>query len=113
MSGMKSKRSKACDISKVVKDAVWERDEQRCIICHSLHAAPNAHYIRRSRGGLGIEQNIVTLCGGCHRQFDSGTAEGQAWMGMQIKAYLKSCYDDWKEEDLIYWRDRQCLTISQ
>lgn len=30
---MKSKRSKACDISATTKKIVWERDNQRCIIC--------------------------------------------------------------------------------
>ncbi len=50
-----SKRSKACDISPKVKKKVWERDNHCCIICGSPYAMPNAHYIARSQGGLGIE----------------------------------------------------------
>ena len=69
---MKSKRTKACDISKSVKDKVWLRDNNQCIICHNINAMPNAHFIRRSQGGLGIEENIVTLCFRCHHEFDNG-----------------------------------------
>ena len=65
---MKSKRAKACDISKKVKDIVWERDGHRCIICGSYQAMPNSHYIRRSQGGLGIPENIVTMCSRCSRK---------------------------------------------
>ena len=63
-----SKRSKACDISMEVKKKVWERDEHKCVICHNPYAKPNAHYIARSQGGLGIEENIVTLCLRCHNE---------------------------------------------
>lgn len=97
---MKSKRSKACDISKAVKDKVWERDGQRCIVCWSRNAMPNAHYIPRSHGGLGIEQNIVTLCQECHRAYDQSVRRKsyQAY----IRNYLKEQYEDWNEEELTY-----------
>lgn len=103
---MKSKRSKACDIPKKVKDMVWERDNQRCIICHSPNAMPNAHYIRRSRGGLGIPQNIVTLCtfagNDCHSRFDNGTGEEQAYFKQKVWEYLQGQYPGLSEEELIY-----------
>ena len=52
---MKSKRARDCDISQKVKAAVWERDGGCCVICGRRDtAAPNAHYIRRSRGGLDV-----------------------------------------------------------
>ncbi len=101
---MKSKRSKACDISKAVKDRVWERDNHCCIVCGSPYAMPNAHFIRRSKSGQGIEQNIVTLCHNCHHQCDNGTGEQQAMYKAKIKEYLISKYPDWNEEDLIYRR---------
>ena len=97
---MKSKRSKACDISKKVKDEVWKRDEHKCIICGSYQAMPNAHYIARSHGGLGIPQNIVTLCRECHFTYDQ-THLRQEYKNI-IQAYLKGKYDDWNEQDLIY-----------
>lgn len=97
---MKSKRSKACDISQKVKKAVWERDNHRCIICGSSYAMPNAHYISRAQGGLGIEENIVTLCMDCHNKYDNG--DSRASIGYRIQSYLNSCYEDWTEEKLIY-----------
>jgi 5-methylcytosine-specific restriction endonuclease McrA len=96
----KSKRSKACDITKKVKDKVWERDEHRCIICRSPYAMPNAHYIPRSKGGLGVEENIVTLCMQCHENYDHTTKRKE--IGRYIEKYLKSQYPEWDREKLIY-----------
>ena len=100
-----SKRSNACNISEKVKKKVWERDGHQCIICGSSYAKPNAHYIRRSQGGLGIEENVVTLCNQCHHEYDNGN--GRVSIGYKIQWYLKSCYDNWDEEKLIYkkWRN--------
>ncbi len=70
---MKSRRSKACDIPQSVKKKVWERDEERCVVCGNHQAMPNAHYISRAHGGLGIEQNIVTLCQTCHHEYDNSS----------------------------------------
>lgn len=104
----KSKRAKACDISPAVKKRVWERDGGRCVYCgNDYNVMPNAHYIPRSKGGLGIEQNIVTLCtelteNKCHRRFDFGTAEEKELIGNKIRDYLMEHYPDWDEEDLIY-----------
>lgn len=104
----KSRRAKACDIPWNVKIKVWERDNGCCVVCgNNYNVMPNAHYIPRSRGGLGIEQNIVTLCtelteNKCHRKFDFGTAIEREYIGDKIREYLKSKYPDWKEEDLYY-----------
>lgn len=97
---MKSNRSKACDIPPWVKRAVWERDNHCCIICGSPMAMPNSHYIRRSQGGLGIEENIVTMCLRCHSMYDQGI--DRKAMEKFVRDYLKSKYPDWDEEKLIY-----------
>jgi 5-methylcytosine-specific restriction endonuclease McrA len=97
---MKSKRSKMCDISQKVKEIVWERDCHRCIICGSSYALPNAHYIPRSKGGLGIEQNIVTLCLNCHYKTDH-TCD-RPIMLEKIKSHLQAKYEGWNEDDLYY-----------
>ena len=98
---MKTQRSKACDITQAVKKAVWERDGERCIVCGRHDAMPNAHYIPRSRGGLGIEENIVTLCQNCHFKTDN-TAERPIYLEY-IKNYLKGKYGaEWDEQKLIY-----------
>lgn len=105
---MKSKRSKATDIPMSVKKKVWERDNHCCVVCHnSCNVMPNAHYIPRSKGGLGIEENIVTLCtrftkNDCHYKFDNGTEKEKEKIGKIIRDYLKSQYEDWNEEKLIY-----------
>lgn len=100
----KSKRAKKLDISQKVKQLVWERDGGRCIICGSRQAMPNAHYISRAHGGLGIPENVVTMCtmGGCHYKYDFGTREEREEIGEQIREHLMNHYPDWNEEDLIY-----------
>lgn len=94
------KRTKALSISKRVKDAVWERDGGCCVLCGNPRAQPNAHYISRAQGGLGIERNIVTLCLNCHRRYDQ-TAD-RAEIRLDLREYLESKYPDWDESQLIY-----------
>lgn len=97
---MKTKRAKKCDISKKVKDRVWERDNQRCIICGNRQAMPNSHFIRRSQGGLGIEENIVTMCQRCHMMYDQGS--DRRAIETYTENYLKNLYPDWSRDRLIY-----------
>lgn len=97
--GFKSKRSRACDIAPKVKKIVADRDGGLCIIC-KRPGSPNAHYIARSHGGLGIEQNIVTLCQDCHDCYDNGIFRES--FKNAIRAYLKEKYEDWDERKLIY-----------
>lgn len=97
---MKSRRSKACDISQKVKEAAWERDGHRCIYCGSPYAMPNAHYIPRSKGGMGIQENIVSLCILCHMNYDQTNKRNE--YKEYIKKYLKSKYIDWDEEKIYY-----------
>ena len=107
---MKSKRSKATDISAKVKEVVWERDKGLCAVCGNGHnVMPNAHYISRAKGGLGIEQNIVTLCTNltdnkCHHRYDNTVEHDE--IGEIIKQYLISKYANWENVNLIYdkWR---------
>ncbi len=108
MKTIQSKRARACSISKRVKDKVWERDGHQCIWCHSFHAAPEAHYISRARGGLGCEENILTLCRRCHGLYDQGTREMRERMKVVFRAYLRSKYPAWDENELIYRRNEKC-----
>lgn len=93
---------KATDISQKVRDAVWERDGGRCIICESPNAAPNAHIVRRSQGGMGIPENIVTLCAECHREFDEGTGEKHKWIVRLIDEYINMQYSGWSRAKVVY-----------
>ena len=100
---MKSKRTKACEITPQVREAVEKRDNHSCIFC-GRYGRGEAHYINRSQGGLGIEENIVTVCRECHRQMDNG-------LNIQIyrdkaEQYLKSKYPEWDKSKLVFnkWR---------
>jgi 5-methylcytosine-specific restriction endonuclease McrA len=97
-----SKRTKALAIPKEVKARVWERDGGCCVYCGSPLAAPVAHYIARSHGGLGIEENILSLCQNCHRKYDQSTKRNE--MRVFFRDYLQSKYPEWDETKLIYRR---------
>ena len=95
-------RTKALSISKQVKAKVFERDGYCCVYCGSPWADPSAHYIARSQGGLGIEENILTLCANCHRAYDQSTKRKE--MREFFREYLQSKYPEWDENQLIYRR---------
>lgn len=87
-----------------VKKAVWERDAGCCVWCGTAYASPCAHFIPRSQGGLGIEENVLTLCEPCHRAYDQGP--NRASMKIYFRQYLKDKYPGWDEENLIYRKER-------
>lgn len=95
----KSRRAKACDFSRAVKKAIYERDGGLCVLCGRL-GAPNAHYISRAQGGLGIEENGLTLCNECHRRYDQ--TEARAFIRPVLERYLRSKYPDWDIKKLYY-----------
>lgn len=93
--------TRECAIPRDVKERVWERDGGRCVLCGTTHtASPCAHYIPRSHLGLGIEENIVTLCMACHCDYDNSPMRG--YYKDQIRRYLKLRYKDWDERKLVY-----------
>ncbi|MBO5837300.1 MAG: HNH endonuclease [Oscillospiraceae bacterium] len=104
------RETKATGITDSVRCRVATRDEidgwPCCIICGkpapytAATAFSCAHFIPRSQGGLGVEENIVTLCPRCHSMYDQGidrrtTAE-------YIEEYLKQRYPNWNREKLTY-----------
>lgn len=95
----------ALAISPAVKAAVWQRDGGRCVNCGSVYAAPEAHFIPRSLGGLGVEENIVTLCRRCHDLFDCGRRSDRESIRASLRIYLSSRYTNWDEKKLIYRKD--------
>ena len=102
------KDTKARDFNRWTKIAIAERDSidgwPCCVYCGA--AAPdtiawsNAHYLARSQGGRGIEQNGLTLCPICHRKYDQTTARAE--MRGCFREYLSEHYEDWSEDALIY-----------
>ena len=106
MRRLSSKRSKALAISADTKKAVYKRDNGLCVYCHSP-GLPEAHYIARSHSGLGIEQNILTLCRRCHDLYDRGPRQTREHMRRVFRDYLSGKYEDWDESQLVY-RRQQC-----
>lgn len=95
-----SKKSKACDISPSVRLKVLERDDCRCVLCGIKNNLQIAHYVSRARNGLGIPENLVTLCYKHHFQYDNGKFHIE--IKKRIEDYLKARYPDWDNINLIY-----------
>lgn len=101
--GKKHKQTKEKEIPKEVKIAVWNRDKNKCIFCGKevdvFYA--NAHFIPRSAGGLGIEENIFTACENCHREQDNG--KDSKLYDKKAEKHLKRIYGvNWDKKKLIY-----------
>ena len=102
-----------------VKAIVAQRDcahgPATCIIC-GAPGGPHCHIVRRSQGGMGVEQNIVTLCGPCHYALDEGLfldrlrplgLDTQKKVREYVIDYIKGFYPDWAPESVTYhkWED--------
>ena len=93
------KMTKATSIPIEVKKKVYMRDGGKCVVC-GKPGLPNAHYIRRSQGGLGIEENVVTLCPECHHDYDNGFKREE--IGAWLSEYLDKWYPDFPDEKRVY-----------
>lgn len=95
--------AKKTAIPQAVKRAVAERDSfdghPCCLWCGSPRGQPNAHFIPRGKLGMGIEENILTLCWDCHMRFDY---HDDGKMKQYFKEYLQSKYPAWDESKLVY-----------
>ncbi len=103
-----SKQAIAKQPSLAVKQIVGDRDGWRCIVCRRP-GDPVAHYIPRTKGGLGIPENILTLCNECHKDYDNSRGAEREEKMEFFSDYLKSQYPDWDETKLIYhkWRTEE------
>ncbi len=91
-------------IPNAVRKAVYERDSWDgapcCVYCGKPYPEVH-HYIERSRGGMGIEQNLVCLCHRCHQRLHSGHNEIKTF----VRTYLSEKYEGWEEERLIVQKE--------
>lgn len=96
------KRTKATAITPQVRQRVEERDGHCCIFCGKAGRG-EAHYINRSQGGLGVEENIVTVCRECHNEMDNGLLS-QIYRE-KAERYLRGIYSDWDRNKYIYKKE--------
>ena len=100
----KKTRKKACEISKQVRMTVAIRDNGKCIFC-GRPGISNAHLVKRSQGGLGIEENIFTACPECHYEEDFGKNSKE--YEEKAERYLKSKYGtSWNRRKLVFRRNK-------
>lgn len=92
---------KGTEIKPKVRERVYERDSKEgapcCIVCGRPNTIHIHHIVERSRGGLGIEKNLVCLCYRCHRILHD---TGDRSMKERIREYMTTYYPDWDERDL-------------
>ena len=92
------KETKATSITPAVKREVMARDGGLCVVC-GKPGEPVSHVVRRSQGGLGTVQNIVTHCWRCHQMYDLRTSQA---VRMATLNYILQCYPGWTEESVKY-----------
>lgn len=95
-----SKRTKATSIAPDVRQKVVDRDKW-CIFC-GKRGQQICHIRPRSRGGLGIPENLVYGCVGCHMMLDQSKYRKE--MIAFALQHLSKFYPNFKDEDRYYRR---------
>lgn len=109
----KSKQAREREFSLKDRKEIADRDNCECIFCVigyrmegaselSLAMKSIMHYIPRSKNGKGIPQNGAVGCQWHHNMLDNGNLGNRKEMLKIFRDYLKSCYPDWNEKDLVY-----------
>ena len=107
----KSKRAKATEFERETRIQILQRDKYQCLFCRLGKYGKSEcdwitdimHYINRSAGGLGIEENGVTGCRYHHSLLDNGNKGYRKEMLEDMKKYLQGIYPNWNE-DMLYYR---------
>lgn len=97
-------KASALKISTDTYNEVIERDDYTCALCKTigLHKSITNfmpplechHIVAKSHSGMGIARNLIILCKYHHQDCTSHRED--------IEIYMKSKYDDWDKEDLIW-----------
>lgn len=106
------KSTRAKEFSTKTRERIKQRDRGQCIFCQKQYHIEETteagyylsimHYIPRSKGGLGIEQNGAIGCQYHHTLMDNGNKGLRGEMMEIFKKYLQEHYVDWDEGNLIY-----------
>lgn len=120
---MKSKRTKALEISRETKEKVWKRQHGKSLFAPYKPITVEmccCHYVSRAQGGLGEEWNIF----GCfqapwadeHKAFDRQLSEKQVKemtnlsveeMHTVVRNHFIRNYEDWSEEKCKYQKYKE------
>lgn len=76
MSDLRSKTSRVRLDGKAYRELqrhILQRDSWRCQICGRMQQLQIHHLKFRSQGGSDSEQNLITLCAGCHEKLHRPT----------------------------------------
>ena len=111
------KQTRRHDFTPLIRKRIEERD-MGCIFCRMNYHMPQndyfatntfsiMHYIPRSQGGLGIEQNAAVGCIYHHNLMDNGNNDLPKEILGMMKASLKQLYPDLNEGNLTYnkWKE--------
>ena len=109
----RNKRTKATEFPQRTKEIIRQRDGYQCLFCRLGKYGKSdcswildiMHYINRSAGGLGIEQNGVLGCRYHHDLLDNGNRGYRKEMLADMKRYLEGIYPHWNEKDLYYRKE--------
>lgn len=96
-----------------VRERIFLRDGEECLFCRLnyhmeckssmlLQIADTMHFINKSQGGLGIEENGVTGCRYHHGLLDNGNKGLREEMLNIMEEHLKNHYPDWDRKKLAY-----------
>lgn len=112
---MKKKKSNKIgyNFTKEIAERIFERDGRQCLFCRlgyhmeckseMLLGIPDImHYINKSQGGLGIEENGVTGCRYHHGLLDNGHLGLRDEMLEMMETHLKEHYPEWDKSKLVY-----------
>jgi hypothetical protein len=94
-----NKRTKATAISMTVRKNVYARD-QFCIFCGRSDRLEAMHFIPRSKGGLGIEENLAMGCLWCHGLLDQSV--NRPAMLVEFRRHLDSFYPEFTDDMRVY-----------
>jgi len=100
---VKNVKADALRIDTETYNKVFERDSG-CVLCkiepHKKRTTVLEchHFVSRAKLGMGIEQNLIMLCTPHHQE--------ASFHKEFLKLYLKRHYKKWKEEDLIFSKDK-------